>query len=1039
MNPRFPAWLPALVAAGGCAAPGRSPAEPPAVQSVEPTFDLPACEHSPRGAPQVPPLLAPLVVDLSGGYAVSLQPVSRPDPIAEDAVSGPARRISPADPAAGMPRGTLPEIDAASVPTDPTLLPRIVTRWWAAPSRTGIPGPAVAVAAVLPSANVVAVYTDGGDRLRGLAASDGEELWVVEPSEYPPSGRGTDDFPPTRPPEALHDARCFGRLHAVERDGVLYDACGDLVMAVDLRSGTKLWETRVPGWPDGDAFVVGRTLVLQAVQWRRTHVPDDWYCMGWEGQERYQHDAMDAPPARYRSAVTVSALEATDGRLRWSAALLAVTPDHVAVVRVPLVDRGWGGVVVDPIAWDFTPPLERWGPQGRDPNAPGREIRVYRLGDGSLAGSIPDPGTLVRPAAWGDILVVPVGDFGRGVYAGLRLVAFRLPSLERVWEGSTAPTLVVEHQRGSRLLVRAGSRLQWIEMTDGTVAVEFDLETLMGYPGEPLSPEEAAACVAEVVAAGDSVAYRTSGDCPRRHLALLDAATLRPWRVLDWPEVPVERMVADPRLLLLDSPGGIEAVNASSEGRSLARSISPAELLERMAQAVARDEAAFERRARELAQHGEEMIAAATAAAQRWPGQRTLFALAILEHRPGPETIPAARAAFVQAQAERRTLGAGGLEWVAYGPSAVEERARRLIETLGGAQAVDEAQQEADRITALVAEDLPFAAGGLFLHDTPEQRALVVKVREARSRRVSPWRPPVALGTAGRLYDDAGLTEETAGLDTGGAGPTEALSADRSVGAVIAYAAGGASDLWLIDLERHGVEPLFTGVTSPYGLGIASVEPTDHGATVVVRRTTAAPMSALQLRFLAREEEVPVEATHTFRWEDLRRDRDRDGWTDLLEARFHTDAENADTDADTVPDPLDPAPRGSGPPLEDGCSGKAALTTAFFANWAGRDWNQPVFVVGPPEVNLQYEGYMGPVIYLTYDEASALQEEVGLDAATYVFLPGPDLVTIDADGEQATVPVEEFRGGLNAVGQEVRLRCVEERWYPESIRMTWVS
>jgi hypothetical protein len=294
------------------------------------------------------------------------------------------------------------------------------------------------------------------------------------------------------------------------------------------------------------------------------------------------------------------------------------------------------------------------------------------------------------------------------------------------------------------------------------------------------------------------------------------------------------------------------------------------------------------------------------------------------------------------------------------------------------------------------------------------------------------------------------------GPDTGTSDPTHAESADGSVRAFVAYAAGGASDVWLQSETSGATAPLFTAVTSPYGIGIVSVAPTSGGATVVVRRTVP---PECQGPVPAEGEEAvpapPAEETITLRWADLRRDSDRDGWSDLLERRLRTDPAKADTDGDGTTDPRDVAPLGTGPVPADSCTRETALTAAFFAMFAFSTEAVPLFVEGPGDMNLQYEGYPGPVVYLGQEEANALQTEVGLDGATYFFFhqestaqpdgtwqavgsPMDDVV-LSSDGTEATVEVGEYRGNLNSVGHRIVLRCLDNRWYPLSIEQTWVT
>ncbi|MBN1773686.1 MAG: hypothetical protein JXB32_20655 [Deltaproteobacteria bacterium] len=312
-----------------------------------------------------------------------------------------------------------------------------------------------------------------------------------------------------------------------------------------------------------------------------------------------------------------------------------------------------------------------------------------------------------------------------------------------------------------------------------------------------------------------------------------------------------------------------------------------------------------------------------------------------------------------------------------------------------------------------------------------------------------------------------------------------------AVVAFVAYAVAGTSDLWLRAEASGDLLPMFTGETSTYGLTVVAVEPTRDGAVVTVSRVDEGPICAICGMMGAMSGEPPppeVEQKLIFTWAALRKDADGDGWTDLLEARLRTDPAKADTDGDGLADALDPAPRGSGsgdPPLcatppytgclvdetgrrlDDGCrlcpeavtaagcSRLGVLHAAFFGNFAFASGDEPLFVEGPAEVNLQYEGYPGPVVWLTEAEADELQREVGLDGATYFSFDqrreeGPDgeyhsvgspleQVEFSEDGARATVNVTEFRGRLNAVGHRIELRCLEGKWYPLTLEMTWIS
>jgi hypothetical protein len=270
------------------------------------------------------------------------------------------------------------------------------------------------------------------------------------------------------------------------------------------------------------------------------------------------------------------------------------------------------------------------------------------------------------------------------------------------------------------------------------------------------------------------------------------------------------------------------------------------------------------------------------------------------------------------------------------------------------------------------------------------------------------------------------------------------------VRAFVGYAAAGVADLWL-ERRDDPAGPIFTGVTSGLALGIRDLRLTDDGVIAAVRwvefprgmRWAADPADVL-----VRDEQVRL------LWSDLLRDSDRDGWSDPLERRLHTDPDAADTDEDGLEDPVDPAPRGRSPDPA-ACGRAEALVAAFAAVFLTEDAEIPVFVVGDESVNLQYEGYGGPVIYLAPEEANTLQEEIGLDGPTCVYLgrpwgcidpwgrgadyPASEQIAILPGGVEAVVGVAESRGLNNQVARDVLLRCAAGRWHAVEIREMWAG
>src|SRR5207244_1782683 len=99
-----------------------------------------------------------------------------------------------------------------------------------------------------------------------------------------------------------------------------------------------------------------------------------------------------------------------------------------------------------------------------------------------------------------------------------------------------------------------------------------------------------------------------------------------------------------------------------------------------------------------------------------------------------------------------------------------------------------------------------------------------------------------------------------------------------------------------------------------------------------------------------------------FALEDIERDSDGDGWTDLEEGRIGTNPHAADSDGDGIPDgrdvcPLYPLPR---PDLSD--DNNIILDKAVFAAFALTGSRQLLYVT-PSTPRLHVRGYGGPLIF----------------------------------------------------------------------------
>jgi hypothetical protein len=243
---------------------------------------------------------------------------------------------------------------------------------------------------------------------------------------------------------------------------------------------------------------------------------------------------------------------------------------------------------------------------------------------------------------------------------------------------------------------------------------------------------------------------------------------------------------------------------------------------------------------------------------------------------------------------------------------------------------------------------------------------------------------------------------------------------------------------------------LFVGpVDPPWLLVLVDVAPVDGGATIELSPVSWPTVLHSLRRDGMTPERLAEETTKetSVAWEEVERDTDGDGWTDRFEDAVATDPGSADTDGDTVTDPWDPAPRGSRRPA-DGCSKEAALVEALFARLAVSEEDVPVFLAGPPAWNLQYGGYPAPIIFLPEpeDEGRPPADEQYGDRL-YRFEDRwcdsgwrHDCESVDDPADAARISDDGLAAQIEVIVPQhhdartsIRLRCLDNRWYPASI------
>jgi len=164
-----------------------------------------------------------------------------------------------------------------------------------------------------------------------------------------------------------------------------------------------------------------------------------------------------------------------------------------------------------------------------------------------------------------------------------------------------------------------------------------------------------------------------------------------------------------------------------------------------------------------------------------------------------------------------------------------------------------------------------------------------------------------------------------------------------------------------------------------------------------------------------------------FSLEEVERDSDGDGWTDIEEARIGTNPHAVDTDGDGIPDGRDVCPlyEGSGPQASDDSA--TILQKAIFAAFVLTGSRQMLYVT-PSTPRLHVSGYGGPILF-----DRAIPKD-GPSGGVYVSWRIRDHT--DAD---AVVEITDWEGLLAAGGQNVFLKKTLGKWVVVAVKPSWVS
>jgi hypothetical protein len=164
-----------------------------------------------------------------------------------------------------------------------------------------------------------------------------------------------------------------------------------------------------------------------------------------------------------------------------------------------------------------------------------------------------------------------------------------------------------------------------------------------------------------------------------------------------------------------------------------------------------------------------------------------------------------------------------------------------------------------------------------------------------------------------------------------------------------------------------------------------------------------------------------------FALEEIERDSDGDGWTDLEEGRIGTNPHDTDSDGDGIPDGRDVCPLYAAPGAQASDDSATILQKAIFAALALTGSRQMLYVT-PSTPRLHVTGYGGPIVF------DRPIPKDGSSGGVYVSWKIREHTAFDA-----VVEVTDWEGVLAAGGQDVFLKKVLGQWVVVAVKPTWVS
>jgi hypothetical protein len=155
--------------------------------------------------------------------------------------------------------------------------------------------------------------------------------------------------------------------------------------------------------------------------------------------------------------------------------------------------------------------------------------------------------------------------------------------------------------------------------------------------------------------------------------------------------------------------------------------------------------------------------------------------------------------------------------------------------------------------------------------------------------------------------------------------------------------------------------------------------------------------------------------------DEVTRDSDGDGWTDVEERYLGLNPSAADTDRDGLPDGHDATPSDAGRENDPRADETQILRRAVFAVF-GLTESPGALFVNDNSTRLRFDNLPGPVFYR--DAAGGVRVRWKL---------------LEKTASDAAVELSDYEGPLAASGNRIGLRRIGGDWYVVSIIMQWIS